>query len=72
MIRSVLVRRVADRNSEIPTDLIKKAVDTIFEEMSAALERGERIEFRGFGAFFFQTSQAAYWAQSSDRRKRQC
>jgi integration host factor subunit beta len=35
-----------------------KLVDAIFDEVSAALVRGDRVELRGFGAFFVRTRSA--------------
>jgi integration host factor subunit beta len=36
----------------------QKIVDAIFDEVTAALARGDRIELRGFGAFFLRTRSA--------------
>jgi len=37
---------------------VEQAVDVIFEEISAALERGDRVELRGFGAFSVRARDA--------------
>ena len=33
------------------SELIQRIVTTIFDEISEALSRGDRVELRGFGAF---------------------
>lgn len=58
MIKSVLVSQAADKNSDVPASMIRKAVDIIFDEMASALERGERVEIRGFGTFSPKLRQA--------------
>jgi integration host factor subunit beta len=50
MKKSQLIKQLAiqknlsTKNSEI-------VVDTVFEEIAASLERGQRVELRGFGSF---------------------
>lgn len=51
MLRSELVTRLAEERPHLPLKRVEQAVDVIFEEISAALERGDRVELRGFGAF---------------------
>ena len=51
MIKSELVQRIADRNPHLYLRDIEKIVTTIFDEISEALARGDRVELRGFGAF---------------------
>lgn len=51
MLRSELVLKLAEENPHLPQKRVEQAVDVIFEEISAALERGDRVELRGFGAF---------------------
>ncbi len=51
MTKSELIARVAEK---IPGARKKDAeviVNTIFESMTSALSKGERIEIRGFGSF---------------------
>ncbi len=50
MNRAELVKKVSER-TKIPSSAAKVIVDTIFEEMRMSLEKGERIEIRGFGSF---------------------
>jgi len=51
MLRSELVMKLAEEHPHLPHKRVEQAVDVIFEEISAALERGDRVELRGFGAF---------------------
>lgn len=51
MIKSELIAKLAERNPHLYQRDIERIVSTIFDEISAALARGDRVELRGFGAF---------------------
>ncbi len=51
MTRSELVARLAERNPQLYHRDVERIVATIFDEIAAALARGQRVELRGFGAF---------------------
>ena len=51
MTKSELIQRLAELNPHLYQRDVERIVSTIFEEISAALERGDRVELRGFGAF---------------------
>ena len=51
MVKSELIARLAELNPHLYQRDIERIVATIFEEISAALSRGDRVELRGFGAF---------------------
>ena len=51
MIRSELYAKIAAENPHLTDEQAVVAVDTVFEAITAALERGNRVEIRGFGAF---------------------
>ncbi len=51
MIRSELIQIIADENPHLFQRDVERIVNTVFEEMVRAMERGERVELRGFGAF---------------------
>lgn len=51
MIRSELIQKIANENPDLLPRDAEKIVATVFEEISAALARGSRVELRGFGAF---------------------
>ncbi|MFQ5958544.1 MAG: integration host factor subunit beta [Alphaproteobacteria bacterium] len=51
MTRSQLIMRLAELNPHLYHRDIERIVTTVFDEISAALSRGDRVELRGFGAF---------------------
>lgn len=51
MIKSELVTLLADANPHLYQRDVERIVNTIFDEITHALTRGERVELRGFGAF---------------------
>jgi integration host factor subunit beta len=57
MIRSELIQKIfeenQDRSSENQLTMrdAEKIVNTIFDEITGAMARGDRVELRGFGAF---------------------
>ncbi len=58
MLRSELVAKLSEAYPHLPQKRVEQAVDVIFEEISAALERGDRVELRGFGAFSVREREA--------------
>lgn len=51
MTKSELIQRLAQRNPHLYQRDVERIVSTIFEEITEALARGDRVELRGFGAF---------------------
>ena len=51
MTKSELIARLAEANPHLFQRDVERIVTTIFEEIAGALERGDRVELRGFGAF---------------------
>jgi integration host factor subunit beta len=51
MIRSELVQRLAGENPDLSLKDVERIVDVFFDEISARLAEGGRVELRGFGAF---------------------
>ena len=51
MIRSELIQKIADENPHLYQRDVERIVNTIFEEVTSAMSRGDRVELRGFGAF---------------------
>ena len=49
--KSDLVETIADKNPNLTKKDVETIVNIIFESMTHALARGERIEIRGFGSF---------------------
>ena len=51
MIRSELIQTITDDNPHLFQRDVERIVNAIFEEITNAMARGERVELRGFGAF---------------------
>ena len=51
MTKSELIAYLADENPHLYQRDVERIVTTIFDEIAAALTRGDRVELRGFGAF---------------------
>lgn len=51
MTKSELIQRIAELNPHLYHRDVERIVTTIFDEISEALSRGDRVELRGFGAF---------------------
>ena len=51
MLRSELITKLAEENPNLKVREVERIVDVIFDEIAGALERGDRVELRGFGAF---------------------
>ena len=51
MTKSDLIRQLAEANPHLYQRDIERIVSTVFEDVTEALVRGDRVELRGFGAF---------------------
>ena len=51
MTRSELIAQLAATNPHLRQPDVELIVSTIFDEITDALARGDRVELRGFGAF---------------------
>ncbi|MDH3660396.1 MAG: integration host factor subunit beta [Alphaproteobacteria bacterium] len=58
MTKSDLIKRLADANPHLTQRDIEKIVSTLFDEVTEALARGDRVELRGFGAFSVREREA--------------
>jgi integration host factor subunit beta len=58
MTKSQLIQCLAERNPHLYQRDVERIVATVFEEITAALARGERVELRGFGAFSIKKRDA--------------
>ena len=56
--KSKLILRVAQRHPGHDIRAVECAVDTIFDEIAAAMVRGDRVELRDFGVFFIKKRKA--------------
>ncbi len=51
MIKSELIALLSEENQHLYQRDVERIVATLFDEITEALARGERVELRGFGAF---------------------
>ena len=51
MTKSELIERLSDQARHIPAKDLELAIKEILEQMAQTLQKGERIEIRGFGSF---------------------
>ena len=58
MTKSELIARLAELNPSLYHRDLEQLVNTVFETISEALERGDRVELRGFGAFSLRERKA--------------
>jgi integration host factor subunit beta len=58
MTKSELIAQLAAANPHLRQPDIELIVSTIFEEVTMALTRGDRVELRGFGAFSTKRREA--------------
>ncbi len=58
MTKSELILRIAERNPHLYQRDVERIVTSIFDEISEALARGDRVELRGFGAFSVKHREA--------------
>ena len=58
MTKSELIMRLAEANPHLYQRDVESIVSAIFDEISNALENGDRVELRGFGAFSVKKREA--------------
>ena len=55
MTRSALIAKFAVKNPALYHRDIERLVSTVLDDIGGALERGDRVALRGFGAFSVRT-----------------
>lgn len=70
MIKSELVQKIADGNTHLYHRDVERIVNKILDEIIRAMKDGERVELRGFGAFFSQAEKRPHRPQPAHRRRR--
>ncbi|MBV6631802.1 MAG: integration host factor subunit beta [Alphaproteobacteria bacterium] len=58
MTKSELILRLAERNPHLFQRDVERLVACVFDEITDALSRGDRVELRGFGAFSVKHREA--------------
>ena len=58
MTKSELIARLAEQNPSLYHRDLEQLVNTVFETITNALEDGDRVELRGFGAFSIREREA--------------
>ena len=58
MTRSELVAQIAAQYPTLKQNEVERVISVIFTEISRALQRGDRVELRGFGAFSIKHREA--------------
>ncbi len=55
MTRSELIEKIAAKNPHLLQKDVERIVGVVFDTIVEALAKGDRVEFRGFGAFSVRT-----------------
>lgn len=58
MTKSQLIEKLMDEDSQLNKKESELIVNTIFDSISNALIRGDRVEIRGFGSFSIREREA--------------
>ena len=58
MIKSELVQKIADKNPHLYHRDIERIVNTVLDKIVGAMQEGDRVELRGFGAFSVKSRDA--------------
>ncbi len=51
MTKSELIERLADKMRQVQAKDVESSIKEMLEQMAQTLQKGERIEIRGFGSF---------------------
>lgn len=51
MTRSELIEKIANKNPHLMIKDVERIVAVVFDKIINSLAQGDRVEFRGFGAF---------------------
>lgn len=55
MTKSELIERIANKNPHLLLKDVENIVSVVFDSITRSLAKGDRVEFRGFGAFSVRT-----------------
>lgn len=68
MTKSELIERIANKNPHLMLKDVERIVAVVFDKITNSLANGDRVEFRGFGAFSVRTRTPAHCQESPYRR----
>ena len=51
MTRSELIEKIAEKNPHLLLKDVERIVEVVLNKIISSLAKGDRVEFRGFGAF---------------------
>ena len=68
MIKSQLVRKIAEQKPHLYQHDIENVVEVILDEIGAAMARGDRVELSDFDAFFKTQRPARIRARAKSAR----
>ena len=69
MTKAELVKRICNKRKDTLYTTASKSVEILLEQMSSVLEQGDRIEIRGFGAFFTRRYENSKFWNPKTRQK---
>ena len=55
MTKSELIEKIAAKNPHLMLKDVERIVAVVFDKITDSLAKGDRVEFRGFGAFSVRT-----------------
>ncbi|HEY6837331.1 MAG TPA: integration host factor subunit beta [Geobacteraceae bacterium] len=58
MTKSELVEKMVEAHSMLTRKEMEMVVNTVFDSMTEALQKGEKVEIRGFGSFTIREREA--------------
>lgn len=58
MTKAEFIERLISKSPDLSATDVTLAINNLFEQMSSALEQGERIEIRGFGSLDIRQMKA--------------
>ncbi|HGO5815451.1 TPA: integration host factor subunit beta [Mannheimia haemolytica] len=58
MTKSELIESLVSKNPNIQAKVVEECVKEVLEHLSSTMEKGERIEVRGFGSFSLHYREA--------------
>ena len=64
MSRQKLIKKLKLKNKQLTNQELEKIIDIFADSIVSALKRGQRVEIRGFGAFFIKKIKEKFDARN--------